>query len=103
MTQKPTPPPERQEDSAPTAVDAIIPAYNEGTLWLPRSPRVLSRAARSTEFTLWMTARVSPTVIRAGRNLVKGRLSFLPVDIALWAYALWIATERALKHLSARH
>jgi hypothetical protein len=27
----------------------------------------------------------------------------LPVDIALWAYALWIATERALKHLSARH
>ncbi len=42
------------------------------------------------------------TVIRAGRNLVKGRLSFLPVAIALWAYTLWIATERALKHLFAR-
>jgi len=37
------------------------------------------------------------TLIRAGRNLVKGRLYFLPVDAAIWAYALWIATIRTLR------
>lgn len=36
------------------------------------------------------------TVVRAGRNVVKGRLSFLPVDFALWAYALSIATARTV-------
>jgi cellulose synthase/poly-beta-1,6-N-acetylglucosamine synthase-like glycosyltransferase len=43
------------------------------------------------------------TIIRAGRNVVKGRFSFLPIDMALWAYALWIATERTVKHIFARH
>ena len=37
------------------------------------------------------------TLIRAGRNLVKGRLYFLPVDATIWAYALWIATLRTLR------
>jgi hypothetical protein len=32
-------------------------------------------------------------------TLVKGRFSFLPIDMALWAYALWIATERTVKHI----
>ena len=43
------------------------------------------------------------TIIRAGRNVVKGRFYFLPVDITLWAYALWIATERTVKHIFGRH
>jgi mycofactocin glycosyltransferase len=37
------------------------------------------------------------TIIRASRNLAKGRLDFLPVDIAIWASALWIATRRTLR------
>lgn len=36
------------------------------------------------------------TLVRAGRNLVKGRLSFLPVDAAIWACGLWTATIRTL-------
>lgn len=36
------------------------------------------------------------TLVRAGRNILKGRLYFLPVDAAIWAYALWVATSRAL-------
>jgi Glycosyl transferase family group 2 len=43
------------------------------------------------------------TIIRAGRNVVKGRFYFLPVDLALWADALWIATERTVKHIFARY
>ena len=38
------------------------------------------------------------TIIRAGRNLVTGRLHFLPVDFGIWGYALWIATVQELKH-----
>jgi GT2 family glycosyltransferase len=38
------------------------------------------------------------TLIRAGRNLVKGRWSFLPLDAAIWACALWIATNRTLRY-----
>jgi cellulose synthase (UDP-forming) len=38
------------------------------------------------------------TFIRAGRNLVKGRLYFLPIDVAIWSYALLIATNRTLLH-----
>jgi cellulose synthase (UDP-forming) len=38
------------------------------------------------------------TLIRAGRNLVKGRVYFLPIDVAIWAYALSIATIRTLRH-----
>jgi GT2 family glycosyltransferase len=34
------------------------------------------------------------TIIRASRNLVKGRLYFLPIDVAIWASALWMATYR---------
>lgn len=36
------------------------------------------------------------TLIRAGRNLLKGRLSFIPIDAALWATALWMATAGTL-------
>ena len=38
------------------------------------------------------------TIIRAGRNAVKGRLHFLPVDAALWAVTLWLATVRTLRN-----
>jgi glycosyltransferase involved in cell wall biosynthesis len=37
------------------------------------------------------------TLIRGGRNLVKGRWYFLPVDFAIWACALWIATLRTIQ------
>jgi cellulose synthase/poly-beta-1,6-N-acetylglucosamine synthase-like glycosyltransferase len=37
------------------------------------------------------------TCIRAGRNLLKGRLYFLPIDAAIWGYALGIATARTLR------
>jgi len=37
------------------------------------------------------------TLIRSGRNLAKGRLYFLPVDVAIWAYALGTATMRTLR------
>jgi GT2 family glycosyltransferase len=38
------------------------------------------------------------TLIRAGRNLVKGRWNFLPLDAAIWACALWMATIRTLRY-----
>jgi GT2 family glycosyltransferase len=41
------------------------------------------------------------TLIRAGRNLVKGRFYFIPVDAAIWASALWTATLRTLRSLRA--
>ncbi len=41
------------------------------------------------------------TIIRASRNLVKGRLYFLPVDVAIWALALWTATQRTLRSSGA--
>jgi cellulose synthase/poly-beta-1,6-N-acetylglucosamine synthase-like glycosyltransferase len=37
------------------------------------------------------------TLVRAGRNVVKGRLYFLPVDAAIWARGLWTATSRTLR------
>jgi len=37
------------------------------------------------------------TLIRAGRNIVKGRFYLLPVDAAIWASALWMATSRTLR------
>jgi GT2 family glycosyltransferase len=37
------------------------------------------------------------TFIRAGRNLLKGRLHFIPIDAAIWGNALWIATVRTLR------
>jgi GT2 family glycosyltransferase len=37
------------------------------------------------------------TFIRAGRNLVTGRIYFLPIDAAIWATALWMATIRTLR------
>jgi len=37
------------------------------------------------------------TCIRAARNLLKGRLYFLPVDVAIWARALWFATSLTLR------
>jgi len=36
------------------------------------------------------------TAIRMGRNLVKGRVLFLPVDVAVWAVTLKIAISRTL-------
>jgi cellulose synthase/poly-beta-1,6-N-acetylglucosamine synthase-like glycosyltransferase len=59
------------------------------------SPAESSLAHLYVDLTKW-------TAIRAGRNLVKGRLSFLPVDVALWAYALWIATGRTVDNYFAR-
>jgi GT2 family glycosyltransferase len=38
------------------------------------------------------------TVIRVGRNLVKGRWIFLPLDAAIWACALGMATIRTLRY-----
>jgi GT2 family glycosyltransferase len=38
------------------------------------------------------------TLIRAGRNLVKGRWNFLPLDAAIWAHALWISTIRTFRY-----
>jgi GT2 family glycosyltransferase len=37
------------------------------------------------------------TLVRAGRNLATGRLYFLPIDLALWAYALCLATNDTIK------
>lgn len=39
------------------------------------------------------------TLIRAGRNIWKGRFYFIPVDVAIWASALWMATSRVLRSL----
>lgn len=38
------------------------------------------------------------TLIRAGRNVVKGRLDFLPVDAAIHLRGLWTATIRTLRY-----
>src|SRR5580765_2689574 len=37
------------------------------------------------------------TLIRASRNLVRGRFYFLPVDAAIWAFALLTATARTFR------
>ena len=37
------------------------------------------------------------TIIRATRNLLKGRLYFIPIDVAIWASALCIATSLTLR------
>ncbi|PYU76767.1 MAG: hypothetical protein DMG52_02920 [Acidobacteria bacterium] len=37
------------------------------------------------------------TLIRAGRNMLKGRFYFIPVDVAIWASALWTATLSTLR------
>jgi len=42
------------------------------------------------------------TLVRVGRNLVKGRIYFLPVDAAIWATALWTATLRTFRMRSGR-
>jgi GT2 family glycosyltransferase len=41
------------------------------------------------------------TVIRAARNLFTGRLYFLPLDLAIWGYALWLATTRTLGFMTS--
>jgi cellulose synthase/poly-beta-1,6-N-acetylglucosamine synthase-like glycosyltransferase len=43
------------------------------------------------------------TLVRAIRNLVKGRISFLLVDAAIWASGLWMATTRTLRFSRARN
>jgi cellulose synthase/poly-beta-1,6-N-acetylglucosamine synthase-like glycosyltransferase len=42
------------------------------------------------------------TLVRAGRNLARGRLHFLPIDLALWGYALCLATDRTIRALLKR-
>jgi|SRR5215469_3327221 len=37
------------------------------------------------------------TLIRAGRNLLKARFSFLPIDAGIWAYGVWVATIHAVR------
>ncbi len=41
------------------------------------------------------------TFIRAARNIIKGRFYFIPVDVAIWASALWTATIRTLRFSQA--
>jgi GT2 family glycosyltransferase len=41
------------------------------------------------------------TLIRAGRNVVRGRFYFIPIDLAIWALALWTATIRTLRFSQA--
>lgn len=42
------------------------------------------------------------TLIRGGRNVVKGRFYFLPIDVAIWAYGLWTATTRTIGYARSR-
>lgn len=63
------------------------------TCWY--SPSESSLAHLYVHLTKW-------TLIRAGRNLLRGRLYFLPVDAAIWARALWIATSRTLREASSK-
>jgi cellulose synthase/poly-beta-1,6-N-acetylglucosamine synthase-like glycosyltransferase len=37
------------------------------------------------------------TLIRLGRNILKARFYFMPIDAAIWAYALCIATSQAVR------
>lgn len=37
------------------------------------------------------------TLVRVGRNVVRGRFYFLPVDAAIWALGLWTATTRTIR------
>ena len=37
------------------------------------------------------------TGVRMARNVMTGRFGFLPVDVALWASALWMATSRTIR------
>jgi len=37
------------------------------------------------------------TFIRAGRNILRGRFYFIPVDVAIWVSALWTASIRTLR------
>jgi cellulose synthase/poly-beta-1,6-N-acetylglucosamine synthase-like glycosyltransferase len=39
------------------------------------------------------------TFVRAGRNLLKGRMHLIPVDLAIWASAVWTAASRTLRQL----
>ena len=40
--------------------------------------------------------------VRASRNLVKGRLLFIPIDCAIWAGSLWIALRRSFHSLQPK-
>src|SRR5262249_7792234 len=42
------------------------------------------------------------TIVRSTRNILKARLHFLPVDFALWATALSIATSRTIAALEIK-
>jgi glycosyltransferase involved in cell wall biosynthesis len=53
------------------------------------SPREGSLMRLYFHLTMW-------TMVRAGRNVLNGRLYFLPVDVSIWARGLWTATYRTL-------
>lgn len=36
-------------------------------------------------------------LVRMGRNVVKGRFYFIPIDVGIWAYGLWMATVRTIR------
>jgi GT2 family glycosyltransferase len=42
------------------------------------------------------------TLVRAGRNILKGRFYFIPIDAAIWVSALWTATYRTLHYTKTR-
>jgi cellulose synthase/poly-beta-1,6-N-acetylglucosamine synthase-like glycosyltransferase len=42
------------------------------------------------------------TLIRAGRNLLQGRVYFLPIDAGIWACGFWKATTHALHESGLR-
>jgi cellulose synthase/poly-beta-1,6-N-acetylglucosamine synthase-like glycosyltransferase len=60
--------------------------------WL--SPKESSLVRLYVHLTRW-------TIVRFGRNVVRGRLHFLLVDLALWAVALSIATCRTLRAIGS--
>lgn len=37
------------------------------------------------------------TLVRAGRNFLRFRWYFIPIDFAIWFYALWLATRRTIQ------
>ena len=37
------------------------------------------------------------TLVRAARNMLKGRFCFIPIDVAIWASGIWTATQLTLR------
>jgi cellulose synthase/poly-beta-1,6-N-acetylglucosamine synthase-like glycosyltransferase len=60
------------------------------------SPKTSSLSRLYIWVTLW-------SLVRIGRNLAKARFHFLPVDLSLWAYAVWIGTWQTVRHWIGVH